>query len=37
MIEGTLLAVEHMSIRSGGRGGCIINLASFGGALDCNF
>ena len=31
MIEGTFLAVEYMSENKGGRGGTVINVASFGG------
>ena len=31
VIEGTLLGLEFMSIKKGGRGGTIVNVASFGG------
>ena len=31
MIEGTFLAIEYMSENNGGRGGTVINVASFGG------
>lgn len=34
MIEGTFLAIEHMSERKGGHGGTVINVASFGGGLE---
>lgn len=34
MIEGTFLAIEHMSERKGGQGGTVINVASFGGGLE---
>lgn len=34
MIEGTFLAIEHMSERKGGQGGTVINVASFGGRLE---
>lgn len=31
VIEGTFLALEHMSLNKGGRGGVVVNVASFGG------
>ena len=31
VIEGTFLAVEYMSESNGGRGGTVVNVASFGG------
>ena len=34
VIEGTFLAIEHMSERKGGHGGTVINVASFGGGLE---
>ena len=34
MIEGTFLAIKHMSERKGGQGGPVINVASFGGGLE---
>lgn len=34
VIEGTFLAIEHMSERKGGQGGTVINVASFGGGLE---
>ena len=34
VIEGTFLAIEHMSERKGGQGGTVINVASFGGRLE---
>ena len=36
MIEGTFLAIEHMSERKGGQGGTVINVASFGGGLEAS-
>lgn len=31
MIEGTYLAFEYMSTRSGGKGGTVVNVSSMGG------
>ena len=37
VIEGTFLAVEYMSTRHGGRGGLVVNTASFGGLVPMSF
>ena len=37
MIEGTFLALEHMSTQKGGKGGAIVNVSSFGGNWHANF
>ncbi len=34
VIEGTYLGLHHMSPDNGGRGGTVINVASFGG-IQC--
>ncbi len=35
VIEGTYLAIEHMSLQNGGKGGAVVNVASFGGKHKC--
>ena len=37
VIEGTFLAVEYISTRHGGRGGLVVNTASFGGLVPMSF
>ena len=36
VMEGTYLGLEYMSTQRGGRGGSIINMASFGGMWELN-
>ena len=36
MIESTYLGLQHMSVRKGGQGGAIINVASFIGTAPTN-
>ena len=36
-MEGTFLGLEYMSVKKGGHGGAIVNVASFGGSFFCPF
>ena len=34
MIEGTYLAIEHMSTKNSGKGGVVVNTASLAGMIE---